>query len=342
LPIAVGATVPQEAETTAEVGAEKDGPHAEVTKPMKDFGEVPKGKKLQHDYEIKNTGDEDLVIRRVVPACGCTVADYDEVIAPGETGKVRAEIDTNILGGRNRRFISVYTNDPENPVVRLHFDARPIPHLEVHPGYARYQVVHGEEEPGIVRQWIYAIDGKDFQVTGVDSPLSYLDTRFHRATEDERHPEISERLPDSPQWLVEMHLDYNRAPTGAIAQEVVVRTDHELQDEIVIPVSGFVRPPMWATPHEVDLGEIRAGEPVRLSVVVQNFLTEPMEITGVQLDGESVESSVEPILEGRKYTVWVTVTPSEDSAGRLDGTLQIRTSHPKNPVVEVPVRATVL
>lgn len=331
---------PGDAATAAEE-AKPAGPKAVVPEPVKNFGKVPRGTQLSYDYEIHNGGTEDLKITRVAPACGCTVASYDEVIQPGESGKIHAEIDTSILGGQNSRTITVYTNDPERPVVRLVYEAELVPILDVHPGYARYRVVHGEEEEGLIKQWVFTADGQDFKVTGVESPVPYLGVTFHKATEEERHDEVSAKVPESPQWVVEMVMDYNNAPLGAIAQEVVIHTDHKVQKNLVIPVSGFVRPPMWATPNEINLGEIEPGQKVRLSVVVQNFLTEPMEITGVRFDGKEVESTVNEVMEGRKYTVWVTVAPGEEQ-GPVRGKLEIGTSHPKNPVVEVPVRGRIL
>lgn len=340
--LAQGSSPVAAADASASAGtAEKIGPRAEVPEPLKDFGEVPKGQRLEHDYEIRNTGDEDLEITRVVPACGCTVAEYDEVIAPGETGKVHAEINTAVLGERSKRQITVYTNDPERPVVQLAFDALPVPLLDIFPGYARYRTVRGEDEPALLKQWVYALDGTDFAVTDVESPSPYLDVSFHKAGEDEQSPKVRERAPGSVQWVVEMQLDYNAAPLGAIAQEVVVHTSHPVAKEIVIPVSGFVRPGMWATPHEVDLGEVEAGEPVRFSVVVKNYLTEPVEITGVELDGKKVESTVTEVEEGREFTVWITVEP-ETAGAPLSGKVRILTNSPKKPAVEVPLRARVL
>lgn len=327
-------------ETTASAETtDKTGPRVEVPEPMKDFGKVSKGQTIEHAYEIRNTGDEDLEITHVIPACGCTVAEYDKVIRPGETGKVHAEINTNLLGERSKRYITVYTNDPKRPAVQLLYDVMVIPQLGIHPGYARYRTVHGEDEPGILRQWVFALDGSDFKVTGVESPLPYLDASFHKASAEERHPQVSERAPDSEQWVVRLELDYNAAPVGAIAQQVVVHTDHPIQKDLIIPVSGFVRPGMWATPHEIDVGEIQAGQPIRFSVVVKSFLAEPMEITGVEFGGEEVESTVSEVEEGREYTVWITVEPEP---GPLRGKVRIHTTHPKNPVVEVPLRGRVL
>ncbi|MGZ5209620.1 MAG: DUF1573 domain-containing protein, partial [Kaistella sp.] len=40
------------------------------------FGKIKKGDKVEHVYEVTNTGTNPLVISEVKPACGCTVPDY--------------------------------------------------------------------------------------------------------------------------------------------------------------------------------------------------------------------------------------------------------------------------
>src|SRR5205085_3793442 len=63
-------------------GAKK--PKAAAVEPIKDVGNVAKGEKITNDFMIKNEGDADLQITNVQPACGCTVADFDKVIKPGQ------------------------------------------------------------------------------------------------------------------------------------------------------------------------------------------------------------------------------------------------------------------
>lgn len=325
-------------QAAAEEGTPEPAPKAVAEEPDKSFGEVSKGAELTHDYVIRNQGTADLEITRVVPSCGCTVADFDRRIPPGGQGKVHVVIDTTNLVDSSRRDILVYTNDASQPILRLSFEAEVIAHLDARPGFARYQVVHGETEPGIIRQTLWAADGKEFKIVRVDSPYSYLGTEFHPASAEERNPEATG---SGPQWIVEMHLDYNRAPVGPLAGEVVIHTSHEDQREVRIPVSGFVRPSMWATPHEVNLGEVKLDQPLRFAIVVQSFLTDPMEITGVDSDLAGLESSFSPIQEGRKYTVEVTLSP-EMPKGAFESKLSIRTSSPISPVVEVPLRGTIL
>lgn len=326
--------------TPAEAQAAADAqPSATVPVPVHDFGKVQKGEELSYDFEIRNKGNAPLEISRVSPDCGCTVAQYDQVIAPGESGHVHAAVDTTTLDGPTSRRIAVYTNDPNNPVLNLTFKVTVTPSLRVIPGYARYQVVHGETEPALIRQTIWALDEKDFQVVEVESPLPYLTTRAWKASEEERRDDPTA---EGDQWIVEITLDYNKAPVGALAHHVIVHTDHPAQKQIEIPVSGFVRPAMWSTPAEVDLGDVELEEPRGFSLVVQNFLTEEIEIIEVTSGLEGVETEVVPIDEGRKFTVRCTLDPDEVPKGPFDTTVKIKTNTEKAPMLEVPLRGTIL
>ena len=76
------------------------------------FGTVTKGEKVHITFKCKNIGSKPLFIYYVRPGCGCTVADYTKAaIAPGGTGEVNAEFDSNHGNpGTVRKTISVQTN----------------------------------------------------------------------------------------------------------------------------------------------------------------------------------------------------------------------------------------
>lgn len=319
-------------------GEAAQGPKVVVPKPLADFGTVAKGARLSHDFLLQNQGSENLEIFRVVPACGCTAAEFDRVILPGGEGRIHAVVDTRSMIGPTERTLTVYTNDPGSPRLTLSFKAVVKPYLRSSPGYVRYRAVRGEPAPGAVVQTIWAEDGSDFEVISVDSPYPFLTATFHRASEEERHTETKAT---GPQWVVELNLHPEQAPIGPLAQELVVHTDHEVQKELRIPVTGSVRPAIWATPDEVDLGEVKLPERSGFVVVVQNLLSQPVEITGVDSDIVGLVPSYAPLQEGRKYAVEV-LFDANMPEGPFDGTLKIRTSSSKMPVVEVPVRGTVL
>lgn len=321
--------------------AQAGKPKAVPVEPVKDVGIVPKGDKVVHDFMIRNEGDAPLQITDVKAACGCTVVDYDKVIAPGQTGKVHAEVDTATFTGAISKGVTVFTNDPEHAQIDLTVRAKVEPYIQMKPGYARYITVQGEEKTGTIVQTLWAPDGTSFNVEKVESPYPFLKTSFREAKPEERVA-VEGETPgkQGKQWRVEMTLS-NDAPVGALADHVQIVTNHPKQKLVPVPVSGFVRPVVHVTPPEADLGTIQLKEARRVTFNIRSFATEPIKITGVEGNLPGLKTEIEALNEGREYQVRVTLSP-EMAKGPFDAKLTIRTDSKKTPVIEVPVHGTVI
>jgi hypothetical protein len=311
-------------------------PKATVAEPVKDVGTVPKGEKIVHDFMIKNEGDADLQITNVQPACGCTVADFDKVIKPGATGKVHAVIDSSTFNGPISKGVSVFTNDPDHPQIELTVHAKIEPYISVKPGYARYITVQGEPQEGNIVQTLWAPDGTAWDITSADSPYPYLAVTFHEAKPEERLSEAKGK-----QWKVEMKLS-NNAKVGPLADYVTVHTTHPKQKVVQIPVSGFVRPVIAVTPPTADFGNIELKEPLKRSLDIRNFATEPIKVTSIDSSlPKGFETKLEPITEGREYQLRVVVNPGLPK-GPFTGKVTIHTDSPKVPTLEVELKGIVI
>lgn len=76
-----------------------------------DYGFIMQGDTVQHDFYFKNVGNDDLVIKRVEPSCGCTVPLYPKgPIAPGGEGKISVTFKSAGKLGRQIPSIKVITN----------------------------------------------------------------------------------------------------------------------------------------------------------------------------------------------------------------------------------------
>jgi hypothetical protein len=310
-------------------------PKATIAEPLKDVGTVSKGDKIVHDFVIKNEGDADLQITSVQPACGCTVADFDKVIKPGQTGKVHAVVDSTTFSGPISKGVSVFTNDPEHPQIELTIHAKVEPFISIKPGYARYITVQGEPLEGNIAQTLWAPDGTPWDITGVDSPFPFLTVTFREAKPEERLPDAKGK-----QWKVEMKLS-NQAKVGPLSDYVTVHTNHPKQKIVQIPVSGFVRPVVAATPPNADFGKIELKEPLRKALNIRNFATEPIKVTSVDPTlPKGIETKLETLEEGREYQVRIVLNP-ELAKGPFLGKLVIHTDSPKVPVLEVEVKGIV-
>ncbi|MCA6069335.1 DUF1573 domain-containing protein [Chryseobacterium sp. RG1] len=88
-----------------------------------DFGKVKKGDKVQHVYEVTNTGTNPLVISEVKPGCGCTVPDFTkEPILPGKKGKITLHFDSTNFDGAVNKYADVFANVEKAPI-KLTFTA---------------------------------------------------------------------------------------------------------------------------------------------------------------------------------------------------------------------------
>ncbi|HEY9423123.1 MAG TPA: DUF1573 domain-containing protein [Thermoanaerobaculia bacterium] len=312
-------------------------PKAVAVEPIKDVGTVPKGEKIIHDFAIRNDGDAPLEISNVKPACGCTVAEYDKVIAPGKTGKVHAEVDTATFNGAIAKGVSVFTNDPDMPALELTVRAKVEPYIAVKPGYARYVTVQGEPQEGTIAQTLWVPDGTAMEIVKVDSPWPFLDVKVREAKPEER---VTEPNAKGKQWRVEMTLA-NNAKVGPLSDYVTIHTNHPKQKIVQVPVSGFVRPVVAVTPQVADFGRVEIKEAMRRSLNIRNFATEPIKVTGVEQTVKGIEAKLEPLEEGREYQVRVTLTP-QMAKGPFTGKLMIKTDSPKVPTLEVELKGIVL
>ncbi|MCD8138055.1 MAG: DUF1573 domain-containing protein [Parabacteroides gordonii] len=90
---------------------------AEATQTEIDFGTFNKSEIKQTTFEIKNTGDNPLVIVDVSTTCGCTAATYDKRPAkPGETLRVEIKMTPKDTGFFNEVVTIKYNSINNQPV----------------------------------------------------------------------------------------------------------------------------------------------------------------------------------------------------------------------------------
>src|SRR6476469_1814527 len=153
-----------------EAKEEEKAPRLTIVEPVKDYGTIPKGEKLDWAFVVKNTGDSDLQIIAAKPGCGCTVADFDKVIKPGDTGKVTAHVDTTAFAGPIAKTVTLETNDPTTPTSQLTIHAIVKPYVEAFPaGFVRFNLLQGEADTQTVT--LYSEEEEPFQVTKIELPI---------------------------------------------------------------------------------------------------------------------------------------------------------------------------
>jgi len=93
-----------------------------------DFGDIKPGSKVEHTFNLQNTGKKDLIIRDVKSSCGCTAVSPSKNIVPaGESVPLKVAFDSTGKSGRQNKTITVITNDPKNPTTVLRISSNILP-----------------------------------------------------------------------------------------------------------------------------------------------------------------------------------------------------------------------
>ena len=88
----------------------------------RDYGKISEGQKLDVSFRFRNTGTTPLVIGRVQPSCGCTVADPPrEPIAPGAEALIKASFNSEGRVGVNHKSLLVTANTKGSQSFSLQF-----------------------------------------------------------------------------------------------------------------------------------------------------------------------------------------------------------------------------
>lgn len=320
--------------------ASDKAPRLTVTEPIKDFGTVPKGTKIDWSFELKNTGTSNLEVTSVKPACGCTVADFDKLIKPGETGKVTAHVDTTAFAGPISKGITIQTNDPQTPTAQVTINAIVKPFVEAYPaGFVRYNIVQGETAKQSVL--LYTEEEEPFQILKVESPQEWIKVDFEKAAGEDLRKVGRE---NQNQWVLDVTLGGPDVRVGPLAEKIHVFTNSKHQPDYWVSVSGVIRPSFRVEPSGVNFGEVAPtdGAATRTVSLRSNSLKDPASfvVTKAESGVAGVSAAVKPTGKPGEYEVTVAIA-KDAKPGALDGNVTVYTSDTIRPTVVIPVRGAV-
>ena len=329
--------------------AEK-APRLTIVEPVKDYGTIAKGEKLDWSFLVKNTGDSDLQIIAAKPGCGCTVADFDKVIKPGETGKVTAHVDTTAFAGPIAKTVTLETNDPTTPTSQLTIHAIVKPYVEAFPaGFVRFNLLQGEADTQSVM--LYSEEDEPFQVTKVDlpidpatnEPLKWIKVTYDKVAEADKAPNVGR--PGQDQYKVNITVGGADAIVGALGEKIHIFTNSKHQPEYPVSIAGVIRPTLRVEPSILNFGEVTPNDvaATRMVMLHSNNLKAPESFVVSKAETSVpalVTASVKPSANKGEYEVTLQIA-KDAKPGDIDGAVTIYTNDKINPIITVPMKATI-
>jgi hypothetical protein len=316
------------------------GPHLSLTEPIKDFGTVPKGQKLDWSFVVHNTGTTDLEILAAKPACGCTVADFDKIIKPGQTGKVTAHVDTTNFAGPIAKAVTLETNDASTPNAQLTITAIVKPYVDAFPaGFVRFNMLQGDVDKQTLT--IFSEDENPFEIVKVESPQEWIKVDYKKA-EGSDIQKIGRS--GQNQYKFDVTVGGPDVRVGPLAEKIHIITNSKFQPDYWVSVSGVVRPTYRVDPTAVNFGDVAPSDSAATRVIMlrSNDLKTPERfvVNKVESGVAGVTAAVKPTDKKGEFELTLQVA-KDAKPGALDGTVLVHTNDSVKPLVTIPVKGSV-
>lgn len=290
----------------------------------KDFGQVPRGSVNVHRFVLTNTTNAPIHVYGLRSSCKCaTPRALTDTAAPGEQLSIEVAYDSTTFVGARSMTITVTFDRPSFQEVTLRVS-----------GYSRQDVVF---RPGRV----------DFGVVAKGTPakrtveIEYAGNQDWRladvVTAEPLQASVQElsRTPGKVLYRVDVALEPS-APPGLMAQTLQLKTNDPSSPVLRISANATVQAMLSASPSELDLGTVDAGQTVVRKVLVRGEKPFVVDSVTGQTNGVKVLST-----QGSRkvHVVNIEFTPSQ--AGTVEQSIKLNTDMEGEDPLSLRITATV-
>lgn len=286
---------------------------------------------LGFELKVTNQGSANLELQ-VVPDCGCLRPSAPDVVKPGETASIEAQVNTAQYVGHLKHSLIVYSNDPQTPSIQIPVEMYVEPlYRFVRPGP---EVVQMGKSGAAVDLYMVLSPKADFHVATASVQGAKGSVQF-----DPWQGVIPSDPEDPAAKKKGYKLHVNMEPVesvGRIPEQLLLGTDSE--DIPIIEHTFYLQRGIIAMPGQVYLGDV-AAEPTHFAFLVSRP-GKPFKITKITSDSPFLTASYHPVRDNEEYRVEAEFDGHADK-GSLTANFMVYTNDPEQPVLSVPVRMVV-
>jgi hypothetical protein len=259
------------------------------------------------------------------------VARFDRTIPPGGEGKITLEIRTTGYDGNVNKSARVTTNDPKNAQVTVSMKGEVWTPIQLKPSYAQLKGTVGDEI-----QQVLVIQAKK------EEPLNVKLESI--SIPEQVSAELEETEKGRSYKLTVKNKVKGEATYGG---QIKLTTNYPEKPEIVIRVSGNVRPIVEARPKVLSFGRLsleRAEQSKannrfsKRTVTVALNKGDDLKVDKVELEKSLFTAEIKEVGKGRTVQVLVEPILEKLQKGPNTDSLKIHTNQKDAEVLEVPIR----
>jgi hypothetical protein len=284
-----------------------------------DFGTVPRGAQLKHDFVITNPYAVPLEITEVKSGCGCVTASAPrKTLGPRESGVIEVRMDGTRFTGAKSVGVRVTVGPKFVSSAELRVSATGRTDVVFNPGQVAFGAVPAGESPTktVDVEYAGALDWKVTEVIARDVPYTVKMDQTYR-----RPGQVGYRM------TVTLKKD---APVGPLKHELILRTNDPASPNVPVLVEGQVQSSLSVSPSSLSLGVIKPTDALTRRVVVKG--TSPFKVTEVKSDGAGVDL-VGGLPDKAANVQFLTLKMQAEAAGPFRRVVTIKTSAQDAPLL---------
>jgi hypothetical protein len=305
------------------------GPHLVLEVTKRDLGRLDAGATGKLRFPLRNAGSEPLQILSVQGDCGCMTPTFPRSVPPGGSASIDSTFEPQpTWSGVVEKSLTVSTNDPAQPELKLAITVEVVPYLRMDPpNPLTLPFVRGKT---YVRDVVLTPRaGSKLGITNAacDNPLVKPTLQPPSAGDSKRRYRL--RLAIGP-------VDQ----PGDFAATVKMMTSEQRLPEAWLVVAGQAQSGPVVSPREIVVPESAGGanhEFARLQVFTRGAA---MKLLRVDTGIPALRAEINPKSPGHMYEV-VLLGTGKAKPGELKTTLKVRTDDPATPVIQVPFQAAI-
>ncbi len=245
---------------------------------------------------------------------------------PGGAGDVKTTFKTKGYQGVAKKTITVESNDPLNPRVRLVLTGKIVTDVTVAPRHLNFGNVNKNELPEPLKLELSFREGKAIKIKDVSSENEAV--VLEKISGDEKGEVYSVAL-TSP------------LPIGRLTGRIVIQTDSKKNSMVKVPFHAVVQGDVKVSPQLLSFGMIRPGKTSTRSITLQKTGKNDFSVEKVKKTSDQLTTEIVTEKEGQQYLIKVTYDPENKTRGRVSERLTIYIKSEEEEILEIPVYGTI-